>query len=155
MVASPNQILFEWMDCNGKTAQNYFNVPKTVLATDTNLADLITQAQANSNATLWRVWYCTAILDTPATPGTAADYRDAFDFLAMLHKSSGGKSVQHSLIAPKANLFLADGTTLDQSGPLATYLAKALAIPMCDSAGHNVNRLYSGLRKRLPGLQIW
>lgn len=128
-----------WVDANGKTTQ-------TLPRGSASLLTLQGTLKSNSNADVQQSFEGPVTVNGAPAP-VAAVYETVADKAKFLYQTASGTIVTLFLPAPLANLFLADGRTINPSSPGVIAINAAALAVLVDPAGSPITTFIGGVRE--------
>jgi hypothetical protein len=127
-----------WADAGGHTTAH-------LLTTAAGAAAVQTAIAAKSNAAVLLSWEGTLVVNPTPSPVNAS-FPDVFDQAALLFQTPAGSITTIVIPAPMANIFLADGETVDPA-QISAIITAVIANTVTQN-GTPVTSYVSGYRRR-------
>lgn len=129
-----------WIDAGGRTRQ-------TIPAADPDNSAIMTALMNHSNAVV-QTWFEGPVNNTLLTP-VSAPFPDVIDTARLIFQGPSGEQAALILPAPKANIFLVDGVTVDPSTIVDIITASVGHLVV--ASGSPVTAYVAGVRSRTKG----
>lgn len=145
-----NQVIFNWVDANGKTGRNFLTTQDQDAGGASGYASLAAAAQACCDAALVAVQFQTTLVIASA-PASGA-YGTVWDRAVFGGRNSITNAYQkNALVGPKTTIFLPDTITVDLTNSDVIAFQTELQAVIGDQLGNPAGPFLKGWRDKASG----